>query len=125
MYQVCIKKDFIAQHFLIGGDFGAENLPHPHDYSVEVVVDGPMLNQHGYLVDIDALKKNLDIALAPYAGQMLNDSPYFGDKNPSLEHFSAILAHRLAEEPMPGVSSLKVKLWEDKFAYASYELIIN
>ena len=32
MYTLGIKRDFIARHFLIGGDWGAENLPNSHHY---------------------------------------------------------------------------------------------
>jgi 6-pyruvoyltetrahydropterin/6-carboxytetrahydropterin synthase len=30
MYTVTITRDFVAQHFLIGGDWGAENQWHSH-----------------------------------------------------------------------------------------------
>ena len=30
MYTVSVKRDFIARHFLIGGDWGRENEPHAH-----------------------------------------------------------------------------------------------
>ena len=36
MYTVSVKQDLIAQHYLIGGDWGAENEPHSHHYEVEV-----------------------------------------------------------------------------------------
>src|SRR5436853_29765 len=51
MYSVSVKRGFTAEHFLIGGDWGAENQPHSHDYQVEVQLEGATLDRHGYLVD--------------------------------------------------------------------------
>jgi 6-pyruvoyltetrahydropterin/6-carboxytetrahydropterin synthase len=32
MYTVAVRRDFIAQHYRIGGDWGAENELHAHHY---------------------------------------------------------------------------------------------
>jgi hypothetical protein len=34
MYTVAVKRDFIASHFLVGGDWGSENERHAHHYVV-------------------------------------------------------------------------------------------
>ena len=47
MYTVTITRDFVAQHFLIGGDWGAENQWHSHHYKAEVRLEGATLDQHG------------------------------------------------------------------------------
>ena len=60
MYTVTVMRDFVAQHFLIGGDWGAENLWHSHHYKVEVRLEGATLDQHGYLVDIVDIETNLE-----------------------------------------------------------------
>ncbi|MBT7783576.1 MAG: 6-carboxytetrahydropterin synthase, partial [Anaerolineae bacterium] len=52
MYTVAVKRKFVAQHFLIGGDWGAENFLHSHHYQVELQLEGATLDKHGYLVDI-------------------------------------------------------------------------
>ncbi len=122
MYQVCVRKNFIASHFLIGGNWGLENHLHSHDYCLEVLVEGAALNHHGYLVDIDDLKTKINDSLAPYIEKVLNESPDFQNLNPSLEHFAAILARKIASSPIPGVTSLKVRLWEDQSAYASFKM---
>jgi len=54
MYTVTITRDFVAQHFLIGGDWGAENQWHSHHYKAEVRLEGATLDQHGYLVTFPA-----------------------------------------------------------------------
>ena len=35
MYTLAVQRDFVAQHFLIGGDWGAENDWHSHHYRLE------------------------------------------------------------------------------------------
>jgi len=44
MYTVTITRDFVAQHFLVGGDWGAENQWHSHHYQVEVRLEGATLD---------------------------------------------------------------------------------
>jgi len=45
MYQVAVKRDFVAQHFLFGGDWGSENELHSHHYRVEVCLrDSGLMN---------------------------------------------------------------------------------
>ena len=40
MYQLAVTRDFVAQHYLIGGDWGAENSRHSHAYRIEVLLSG-------------------------------------------------------------------------------------
>ena len=48
MYTLTVKRDFVAQHYLIGGDWGAENEKHSHHYAVELTLEGRELDEHGY-----------------------------------------------------------------------------
>ena len=52
MFQVAIQQPLTAFHHLIGGDWGAENQHHSHDYVVEIIVEAEALDRHGYLFDI-------------------------------------------------------------------------
>ena len=97
MYSVAVKRDFVAQHFLIGGDWGAENDWHSHHYQVEVQLQGPTLDQHGYLVDIVDINTHLEALVGHYRDKTLNDLPEFKDLNPSLEHFARIFCQALSE----------------------------
>ena len=45
MYTTAVQRSFIAQHFLIGGDWGRENQPHSHHYVVELQL--PSINNAG------------------------------------------------------------------------------
>ena len=123
MYHLSIIRDFIAQHYLIGGDWGAENEPHSHHYRAEVQLAGDALDEHGYLVDIVVLEAALDRLIARYRDHLLNELPEFAGLNPSLEHFARIFACALAKEiSAPNLSHLTVRLWENELAWASYTM---
>jgi 6-pyruvoyltetrahydropterin/6-carboxytetrahydropterin synthase len=123
MYTLAVRRDFIARHFLIGGDWGPENYPNSHHYVLELQLSGAELDQHGYLCDIVDVEKQLDEVVAYYREQMLNEKPEFEALNPSIEHFARILATALDERiNAPNVTALKVVLWENEVAWASYEL---
>ena len=123
MYTVAVKREFVAQHFLIGGDWGAENEPHSHHYVIELQLEGSTLDQHGYLVDIVDIEHNLDLLVAEYRDKRLNNLPAFEGLNPSIEHFSCILCKTLSKRiTAQNISALTVKLWENEIAWAAYRL---
>ncbi len=121
MYTVAVKRDFVAQHFLIGGDWGAENTKHSHHYVVEVQLEGESLDKHGYLVDIVDIEHALNALVARFKDVTLNDQPEFANLNPSVEHFSRILWQLFtAQITAPNLSAVTVKLWENDIAWAAY-----
>lgn len=123
MYTLGVRRNFIARHFLIGGDWGAENFPNSHHYVLELQLEGRELDQHGYLVDIVDVEKHFDEIVDYYKEQMLNDKPEFAGLNPSIEHFARILATTLSERiEATNITALKVLLWENESAWAAYEL---
>ncbi|TAK14199.1 MAG: 6-carboxytetrahydropterin synthase [Anaerolineae bacterium] len=123
MYTVAVKRDFIAQHYLIGGDWGKENEPHSHHYVVEVQLHGETLDPHGYLVDIVAIEAGLDELVGQYKDKMLNDQEAFRGLNPSIEHFSRILCTSLADRLKANtLNAVSVRLWENDIAWAEYRL---
>jgi 6-pyruvoyltetrahydropterin/6-carboxytetrahydropterin synthase len=123
MYTLGVKRDFIARHFLIGGDWGPENFPNSHHYVLELQMSGSELDQHGYLVDIVDVEKQLDTIVNYYQEQMLNDKPEFEGLNPSIEHFARILTRTLSERiNAENIAVVKVVLWENTSSWAAYEL---
>jgi 6-pyruvoyltetrahydropterin/6-carboxytetrahydropterin synthase len=123
MYTLAVRREFIARHFLIGGDWGPENFPNSHHYILELQLEGSELDQHGYLVDIVDVEKHLDDVVNYYKEQMINEKPEFADLNPSIEHFSRILATTLNEKiKAKNISALKVVLWEHENAWAAYSV---
>jgi len=123
MYTLGVRRDFIARHFLIGGDWGPENYPNSHHYVLELQLEGRELDQHGYLVDIVDVEKHLDEIVNYYKEQMLNDKPEFAGVNPSIEHFARILARSLSERiKAENIIALKVVLWENEIAWAAFRI---
>jgi 6-pyruvoyltetrahydropterin/6-carboxytetrahydropterin synthase len=122
MYTIAVKRDFIAQHYLIGGDWGAENELHSHHYVIELQLEGEALDHHGYLVDIVEIENHLDAVITHYQDHTLNELPEFAGLNPSIEHFSRSLCLSLTERiKVPTLRSLLVKLWENEIAWAAYQ----
>jgi 6-pyruvoyltetrahydropterin/6-carboxytetrahydropterin synthase len=121
MYSISVKRDLIARHFLIGGDWGRENEPHAHHYVVEVRIEAAELDRHGYLVDIVDIETELQAIVDYFGDSMLNDLPEFEALNPSLEHFSRIVSVKLlAAIKPPGPGRLTVRVWENESCWAAY-----
>jgi 6-pyruvoyltetrahydropterin/6-carboxytetrahydropterin synthase len=120
MYQLAIGRDFIARHFLVGGDWGAENVEHSHHYRIEVQLQGASLNQHGYLVDIVELEAALGEVIGLFRDNVLNSLPDFEGLNPSIEHFSRILYQRLSDRLALSGVTIRVKLFENDLDWAGY-----
>ncbi len=121
MYTVAVKQEFIARHFLIGGDWGRENDPHAHHYVAEVRIESAELDQHGYLVDIVKLESELGVLVDYYRDKLLNDLPEFAGINTSIEHFSRIICQKLLQAIQPpGTGTLSVRLWENETCWAAW-----
>jgi 6-pyruvoyltetrahydropterin/6-carboxytetrahydropterin synthase len=123
MYVVAVQRDFVAQHFLVGGDWGSENELHSHHYRVEVQLEGRELDQHGYLVDIVDIEQQLEALVGYYRDRTLNSLPEFGELNPSIEHFARILCQALAARIRAGnLDAMSLRLWENQIAWAAYRM---
>jgi 6-pyruvoyltetrahydropterin/6-carboxytetrahydropterin synthase len=121
MYSVAVHRDFIANHFLTGGDWGPENETHAHHYVVEVRFTGPELDLHGYLVDICEIETVLDGLVNRYRDQTLNRLAEFDGLNPSLEHFARIISDAISKNiRIRNLASMTVKIWENDIAWAAY-----
>ncbi len=120
MYTLAVQRDFVARHFLVGGDWGPENDLHSHHYRVEVQLEGKVLDGHGYLVDIVALEAYLNEMTAYYRDRTLNELPEFAGLNPSIEHFARLLGQELLGRIKEPISALRVQIWENDIAWAAY-----
>jgi 6-pyruvoyltetrahydropterin/6-carboxytetrahydropterin synthase len=118
-YSVTVRRELIAQHYLIGGDFGPENELNSHRYRIEARYEGGDLDGHGFLVDIDDVQRRLDSLVERYRDHTLNDLPEFAGLNPSVEHFARILSDALVVDA-PNLNALEVTVWEDDDAAAAY-----
>lgn len=120
MYQIAVRRDFSAKHFLMGENRGKEGRPHSHQYTVELSLEGPELNEEGFLVDIDVVKGRLDLLLSRIEDQNLNSLPEIAGTNPSIERLAAYICDGIEiEDGCAELASMTVKVWEDDEAWAS------
>jgi len=121
MYVVSVRRNFVAEHFLVGGAWGEENHTHSHEYQVEARFEGMSLDQHGYLIDIVNIQDHLEELLTCFRGKVLNEMPDFDGLNPSLEHFARIFCKALSSRiESPNLTAITIRMWEDETAWAAY-----
>ena len=126
MYKVAVLREFIAQHYLIGGDWGPENDLNSHQYRLELTIENEELDQHGYLVDIVEVENVINDIVSTYKDNTLNDFPEFENLNPSLENFCRIIGDMFCKSlSVADVYSVEVRLWEDSLAWASHTRILK
>jgi len=122
-FQVGVLLDFIAQHYLFGGDFGPEGSLHSHHYRVELTVSGRELDGHGFLVDIVRLREELARVVDGYRDRTLNELADFAGLNPGVEVVARAMAVSLAGAlGGENMGALTIKLWENDTAWASYRV---
>jgi 6-pyruvoyltetrahydropterin/6-carboxytetrahydropterin synthase len=122
-YTVGVIRDFVAQHYLVGGDWGRENELHSHHYKMEAIFEGDRLDRHGYLLDIAVVKGHLEAVIERVRDKTLNDLPELAGQNPGLEPFARVLAESLVGRlDTHGLSGLTIKLWENEEAFATYHI---
>jgi len=126
MYKVAVLREFIAQHYLVGGDWGPENHLNSHQYRLEITIENEQLDRHGYLVDIVEVERVIDDIVITYKDNTLNDFPEFEGLNPSLENFCKIIGDMFCKDlSVSDVYSVETKLWEDSSAWASHTRILK
>ncbi len=123
-FEVGIQQEFIAQHFLIGGDWGDENTPHSHHFKIEIILKSSELDHHNYVADIAVLKNKLDNVVCHFKDKLLNDLSEFHNENPSIELFSKILWNKIfGNIETPNIKLATIRLWEDDISWATYEKV--
>jgi 6-pyruvoyltetrahydropterin/6-carboxytetrahydropterin synthase len=121
IYVVAVQRNFVARHFLFGGDWGPENEIHSHHYRVEAQLEGSELDRHGYLVDIVEIESLLDGLVNRYRDKELNQLHEFSGINPSIEHFSRIFCENMwSGITASNISGITIRIWENEIAWASY-----
>lgn len=120
-YTVAVQRDFVARHFLVGGDWGAENELHSHHYKVEVRLEGAELDRHGYLVDIVDIEQSMDALVVYYRDRVLNELKEFEGLNPSIEHLARLWCDAVSDRTRASnISAVSVRVWENDIAWAAY-----
>jgi 6-pyruvoyltetrahydropterin/6-carboxytetrahydropterin synthase len=123
MYSLGVARDFTARHFLIGGDWGEENVEHSHHYRMELILEKKNLDRYGFLVDIVEVERHLDEVVADFQGKTLNALAAFAGVNPSIERLATLLQEIFRERfGSFQLEALTVKIWEDDIAWTSYRM---
>jgi len=121
MYKLGVRRKFSARHYLIGGDWGEENIEHSHNYQMELILEKKELDSHGFLVDIDEVAKHVDEVTATFKDQTLNTLSSFAGTNPSIERLATVL-HTIFRTRFASfqLEALTITIWEDDIAWTSY-----
>ena len=121
MYSLGVRREFSARHYLVGGDWGAENIEHSHRYRMELVLEAESLDRHGFLVDIVEVSDHLDAVAVHFQDKTLNTLAVFSGLNPSIERLALIL-HDTFKERLAhlALDAMTVTIWEDEIAWTSY-----
>ncbi len=123
MYSAGVERTLRARHFL-RGDFGEESVPHAHPYRVELICSNRNLDKNGFSTNIAVIEEELEKALQAIDDRLLNDLPYFSQRQPSLENLCSFLHKELVDalsnydDPVP--EELCIRIWESSTAWASY-----
>jgi 6-pyruvoyltetrahydropterin/6-carboxytetrahydropterin synthase len=121
MYSLGVRREFSARHYLVGGDWGDENIEHSHRYRMELVLEALALDRHGFLVDIVEVEGYLEEITALFRGKILNELAAFAGLNPSIERLATVI-HAAFRDRLGHLSlaGLAVTIWEDDIAWTSY-----
>ena len=116
-----LKRDFIAQHYLFGGDWGAENQLHAHHYVIELQLEGAVSTIMGILWILSISRPTwkpwwIRFETRPSMICLLSKG-----LNPSIEHFSRVILCLELDRRIQAanITSLCVVLWENEIAWAS------
>ena len=121
MFTLCIRDSFAAAHRLVGYKGKCEEL-HGHNFTVEVRVKGPDLQEDGMLMDFKVLKDYLHEILDVLDHKYINDIPFFSGHASSAEYIAMYIFSEMEGRLGNGRVSMKdVRVWESDRAYAAYE----
>lgn len=95
MFEISVKTNFSAAHFLRGYPGACARL-HGHNWEVEVVLRGARTNELGLLADFRGIKLKLQEVVATFDHRELNSLPIFARENPSSENLARYLFRALA-----------------------------
>jgi 6-pyruvoyltetrahydropterin/6-carboxytetrahydropterin synthase len=119
MYELMVTGRFAAAHSLRNFKGRCEAL-HGHNWKVEVVVRGNVLDQAHLLMDFGQLKKLMNQALDRLDHCHLNELPHFLENNPSSEMIAKYLYEEIGQALPPQVSMIRVSAWESEDSRATY-----
>lgn len=120
MFEISVRDEFDAAHYLRGYHGKCENL-HGHRYAVVVTVRSADVDETGMAYDFSKLRRQLAEVLGVLDHTCLNDRPPFDKINPSAENIARTIYYELAGTMGDARSMLKsVQVWESPHSAATY-----
>jgi len=120
MFEIDIKKDFSAAHFLEGYQGDCASL-HGHNWTVQAYITSNSLDDVGIAVDFRLLKKELLNIIDELDHTCLNDLPHFSTQNPTSEIIARYIYKCLSKVfDSNKIKVKKVRVCESPGAGASY-----
>ena len=120
MYEVTIRTRFAAAHQLRGYKGKCESL-HGHNWVIEVGLRGAELDNVGLLMDFKVLKMHVGEIMEELDHTLLNDHPWFKERNPSSELIARYIYWQVGQRiTAPGLSMSQVRVWESEDSVATY-----
>lgn len=129
--KVCRRTTFNAAHRLLNKSwsdekneavFGKCNLPnyHGHNYVLETWVEGPIVPDTGYVIDLGVLKEIIKEEVEePFDHRNLNlDVPEFENLNPTAENIAMVIHNKL--QLRLSEFKLTVRLYETDNNFVEY-----
>ncbi len=113
MFEIRVENTFAAAHYLVHYHGKCERL-HGHNYRVRVYARGSSLDEGGMLLDFGILKGALREVLESLDHSLLNELPFFKEKDPSAEHIAFFiygeLKSRLAQAEISRVEVFETEV---------------
>ena len=119
MFEVSVRGSFKAAHQLRLAD-GSCEVPHRHEWQVQVTFAGDALDETGLLVDFGPVRDRLRGVLAGLDGRSLNDLLPFERQNPSAENVAVHIAEQMSAQPLPTGRLCCVEVEEEPGCVARY-----
>jgi 6-pyruvoyltetrahydropterin/6-carboxytetrahydropterin synthase len=121
MYEVGVARSFHAAHQLEESLSAGDQ--HEHDYRVEAIVRGDVLEANGMLLDLDALGAALGECLGELESVELESLETFDHEDTTVENVAQHIWNHVREliDPPPQLTSLRVTVRESADAWASVD----
>lgn len=119
MFELMVTGRFAAAHSLRNFNGRCEAL-HGHNWRVEVVVRGDILDEAGLVMDFGELKAAMNKVLDELDHKYLNEIKPFDEYNPSSELIAKYLYEEITEFLPSGVHMARVSAWESDDSRATY-----
>ena len=121
MYEVGVARSFHAAHQLEESSTAGDH--HQHDYRVEAIVRGDVLEANGMLLDLDALGAAVGKCLDELESVELESLETFEHESTTVENVAEHIWNHVRDliDPPPQLTSMRITVHESGDAWASVD----